>query len=259
MLPGECYTFAMSDTGSPADELKLTASNPEVLTGDGQAPGEMKFSVPDVKALQEFMREFRDAQRSGIDLSLSLLDRSTRIHENAASYYEKLILVDGGTIALSLSLLGALMTRSAGGHVPRQAFEYLVCPAWILLLLSIVLCQRCILAFHNTNVALYRKVAVASQAYENQYQSVLIARFSRLIEGEIRLGEDVHDATKIFSQLSDVLLKAGNDQNQQIGKLIQEASEIVKGMRSKARLAGMATTSALVFLCIFAIRAILYS
>ena len=59
-----------------------------------------------------------------------LLDKAFRVNENGASFYEKLILFDVGTIALSLTLLGQIVAHTSGGHVPKHPFIWFLCPAW---------------------------------------------------------------------------------------------------------------------------------
>ena len=57
--------------------------------------------------------------------------------KNLSAFYERLLLVDVGTIGLSVTALTSFLPRASGAYFPRGTFLWIVAPAWILVLLSI--------------------------------------------------------------------------------------------------------------------------
>jgi hypothetical protein len=132
------------------------------MPADETPPGEIGITVSDWQGLQDFFREFRELRRSQLDNASSVLENCFKVNQAGASFYEKLILLDGGTIALSLSLLGA---HATGGHLPKYSLYCFVCPAWVLLLVSIFFCWHRIAQFHNLNKILVQQFSAFSSAY----------------------------------------------------------------------------------------------
>lgn len=220
------------------------------MPADETPPDEIKITVSDWQGLQEFFREFKELRRSLLDNASSLLENGFRVNQAGASFYEKLILLDGGTIALSLSLLGA---HAPGGHIPKHALYSLVCPAWVLLLLSIFFCWHRIAQFHNLNKNLAQQFAALSSTYYLQYFGILTTKFSRLTQGEIRIETEKYDFSSIMSGLATLMMKTANDENTKLSDLVKQATERNEKSRI-ARFAILATELAFILLCIFAVK-----
>jgi hypothetical protein len=214
------------------------------------APGEIKITVSDWQGMQDFFKEFREVRRSHLENAKSILENCFKVNQAGASFYEKLILLDGGTIALSLSLLGA---HAPGSHISKAALYWFVCPAWVLLLLSIYCCWHRITQFHNTNKTLVQQFVALSSAYYLHYLGTLTTRFSRLAQGEIRIETEKHDFSAFMSDLATGLRKTGDEENTRFAALVKEASEN-DGKSRAARLAILATQLAFILLCVFAVK-----
>lgn len=85
------------------------------MSDPDESPGYIRLTADDFKAMEELFREFRDARRLYLESVLSMTDRAIKSNESGAHYYERLVVLDGGTIALSLTLLGALISHLPGG------------------------------------------------------------------------------------------------------------------------------------------------
>jgi len=201
-----------------------------------------------------------------------VLDKTVRVHENGASFYEKLILFDVGTIALSLTLLGQLVAHTPGGHVPRHPFLWFLCPAWVLLLISVQCCAQLILRFHNVNITLVAQMSKFVLDNHVNYLRVLTTRLSAMIR-EIALSKEqvqqLHFSTsaqanperkaqtlsEVFANMNAALVKAVQDSggvNQLLQKMEKDSKKTAAG-----RVSVGAVTVALVLICIFAIESIL--
>jgi hypothetical protein len=185
------------------------------------------------------------------------LERAFRLHENGASFYEKLILLDGGTIALSLTFLGVLIAHTPDGHLPKQPFLWLVCPAWVLLLISICCCWYRIVSFHNLNGTLLQQMCALSSGFYLQYLGIVADRVSVAMHGELRLGQETVDLSQFFSQISAAFRKMASDENSKYDALVLKAIEYGQKPSHPARIAMLSTTLAFVLLCTFAVKTLL--
>jgi|CZKY01.1.fsa_nt_gi hypothetical protein len=216
-----------------------------------------------------------EMQRSDVENASKVVDKVFKAHENGAAFYEKLILFDVGTIALSLTLLGQIVAHTPGGHVPRHPFLWFLCPAWFLLLVSIQCCTQRIVGFHNANILLVQQMSTLVSENQMRHLSVIIARLSTAI-GEITLGNE-HAQQPQFSTFlqgdsehkPQTLAAVFSNMNEALGKELQKGSgkadELVqRALQSDtktgvaARIGIFATTVALVLICIFAVESILH-
>jgi len=228
--------------------------------------------MADVEKARELIQESLDVRGSYLENVSKVLDKTVRVHENGASFYEKLILFDVGTIALSLTLLGQLVAHTPGGHVPRHPFLWFLCPAWVLLLVSIQCCAQLILGFHNVNTALVAQMSKLVSDNQANYLRVLITRLSAMI-GEVALSKEqaqqlrfstspqanpeqkAQTLSEVFANMNEALVKALQDSsgvNQLLLKLEKDSKKTAAG-----RISIGAVTLALVLICIFAIESIL--
>jgi hypothetical protein len=86
-----------------------------------------------IKELREALEALR---KNKIEFDRADVRTAMDHNRQAATFYEKLCLVNGGTLALSLSLLGPALQYGAGHHLPHRTFLEFVVPAWGLLLIS---------------------------------------------------------------------------------------------------------------------------
>jgi hypothetical protein len=224
----------------------------------------------DLASAKALLGKVLDAQNSYVENLHKILDKSLRGAELHAGFYEKLILFDVGTIALSLTLLGQIIARTPGGHVPEHPFVWFLCPAWFLLLLSVYFCAHRIIAIHNIVTNQVRQMSnSASGCHLNQLRT-LIADLSKVVGGVSISDEQAkqlnfapptggssHTLADVFSNINAVLIKTLNQETEDINKFMTDSIQQDKRTGILARLAFASTTVALVFICIFAIKSIL--
>jgi hypothetical protein len=223
-----------------------------MMSSVGQPPGEIRATVLDRQAIADFVRGVAEMRRARLENFRAVVEQCIKVNENGASYYEKLLLLDGGTIALSLTLLGALATRTPGAHVPRIAFFCCVCPAWVLLLASIFCCRSLMASFHNINRNLVEQVSLMHSSDLAVELSQLSAKLSKNLQGEIRVETETHDISWFFGGLSSLLNKEAEEGRNKINELTQRAAKVE--IRKAAKVATGSTSFALMLLCIFAVK-----
>jgi len=233
-----CYTVPMADTEqSPGAFLHIKAAN--------------------VQAIRDLYREMREARRSRLEWASSILERSMRLNENGASFYEKWMLLDAGTIALSVTFLGGLLSHTPGGHLPTQPILCLVCPAWALLLTSIYCCWMSIASFHKFNKLLLEGFCAVLSDYELQYLGILMERASGALQGEIKLETEQIDFSKLLVGMGAWFKSKASDEACRYGALIQTATESDQKTTPYKRIAFWSMILAFILLCIFAVKALL--
>lgn len=221
------------------------SSTPKI--GGQSAAAKTAMSSEDAEKARALAEESMERQRLYLENASKLLDKILKVHENGASFYEKLILFDVGTIALSLTLLGQIVAHTPGGHVPRHPFIWFLCPAWFLLLVSI---QSCALRSLLTRLS---AVIGGTALSEGQAQQL---RFANSPQG----GNPQHKAqtvSEVLSNMNEVLVRATKDQTSEINALLQTEAQSNKRARIAARIGMFATILALLLICIFAIKSIL--
>jgi hypothetical protein len=185
------------------------------------------------------------------------LDKIFKANENGASFYEKLILFDVGTIGLSLTLLEQIIAHSPGAHVPRHPFLWFLCPAWFLLLISIHGCTRQIISFHNANNLLVSQTSALFA--ENYLRDVgVVLNRSPAVVMQIPLAQPQPETVGgVLKAAGEKLIQTANENTSEVNELIQQAVRANKGISIAAKISVFATTVALL-ICIFAIESALH-
>jgi hypothetical protein len=222
------------------------------MSNPDQSPGEVRATILDQQAAEDFVRSVGEMRRARFDNFRAVVEQCIKINENGASYFEKLLLLDGGTIALSLTLLGALATRTPGGHVPRIPFFWCVCPAWILLLASINCCRSLMASFHSINRNLVEQVSLMHSSNLALDLGHLSTKLSKNLQGEIRLETETYDISWLFGGMSSLLSKEAAEARNKINELTQLGAKVET--KTAAKIATASTSVALILLCIFAVR-----
>lgn len=181
-----------------------------------------------------------------------------RLNEQTTSSAEKIILLDVGTITLSLTFIGSLISRS--GHVPRAPFLWLVCPAWFLLLVSIFSAWTCVAVTHSVNRANYRS-CMANIRFLSQGQiGIMLRRLAVAVDHAIVKPVTNKELQEHQQRLDDVIR-----QTEECGALLkkqhetaaQEVEGPVGALTLYSRAASFSTIIGVVFLCLFAVEVVL--
>jgi hypothetical protein len=182
-----------------------------------------QFSAGEKNEMNGLMDETHELTRWHLEHSSQVLSNLISVHENGVAFYEKVILFDVGTIALSLTFLGQLVAHLPGGHVPRHAFTWLLCPAWFLLLISIQCSVQRIVGLHNLNLLLVHQLSTSIAEEAGQRMRIITTRFNDAI-GNFQFSKyqvkdisysapmdpqsETQPASIIFANMNDALAKA---------------------------------------------------
>lgn len=222
------------------------------MSGPDQPVGEIRATILDKQASENFVRGFGELRHARFDSFRAVIEQCMKVNENGASFYEKLLLLDGGTIALSLTLLGALAAHPPDGHIPKAAFFWCVCPAWALLLTSIGCCRRLMGLFHSINRNLVEQVSLMHSNNLALDLSGLSSKVSKGLQGELILDAETHDLSWFFGGLSKLLEKEAGAALNRINELAGRAAKAET--KTAAKVATYSTYLAFILLCIFAVK-----
>jgi ABC-type transporter Mla MlaB component len=121
----------------PSDLLKeLSALNEQNKVATDQGTITLQATTEQLSSLGELRRDMADFQRSKIDEWHSITDSFIKTSEMRISFYEKLILLVGGSFALSLTFVGSLHRYSVQNSALAATGRLKT--AWVLLLVCIV-------------------------------------------------------------------------------------------------------------------------
>jgi hypothetical protein len=186
-------------------------------------------------------------------------ERTMKVNDRATAFLEKLILLDGATIALSLSFIGALVPRLS--HIPRVSFVCLVCPAWCLLLLSVFSCwvrmgAIQLLAISNIETTRAQIEKVQIQQMKVMMEVLLSRARQAVVEPVTR--SDLNDAFQEMERaVAQVLTGSIDLWEKQSSESAGKAKASYDSTTPVAKVALCSTALAFILLCAFAVRAVL--
>jgi hypothetical protein len=199
----------------PTEVLKEVSAAVEKAktTNDDKTSVTLQFSPEAVNALTALRKDFVAFQEGQVAGSHAAADRFIKTSEMRIAFYEKLILLAGGSFALSLTFLGSLHRVALPTASPLLAMNRLK-TAWVLLLVCIVFSW-----LHN----LYRAAAVdhASAAnatfvtsMQHTWTSYLLSRAAALFRNaespSVGFSDGITLVAQSFEELSKKSKEAGS-------------------------------------------------
>ena len=202
-----------------------------------------------VELRKELLNELKEQAQEERDKA----DTMFAISQQSIGFFEKLTVLDGGTFALSLTLLSALSSHIHHPAPPGLNLGWLYA-AWICLLLSIVMCL-----VHN-NMVHAQASTVHSMALSNTIaarhtiQQVTTTNLSRLMSGTVQVDGKVIDLKDMFVNLGKALNDSRIQQNKLQFDLWPKVQEFEKTARHVGAVAVWLTWIALLLILVFAMR-----
>lgn len=230
-------------------------TEPEAVSKDRKT---FDLRVTNAAAARDLWGDFVEVEAARLESVAETVRLATRANEHAASVYEKLILLDTGAIGLSLTLIGYLTTRGTPAHFPLARLLWLVCPAWLLLVISIWFSLNRIVAISGVNALLIRQWSARSDAHHQRNLGALMHKASKLVKGEITSGDEKTDAEQLFKEVSDIANQSSGESSEMFGKLVKEATKISSPESlAIARTAFWTMLAAFILLCAFTVTALM--
>jgi hypothetical protein len=187
----------------------------------------------------------------------STAELALKVNDRATGFWEKLILLDGATIALSITFIGSLATRIP--HMPRVSFLCLVCPAWCLLVTSVLCCWVQMGAIQYLAIADFE----VTRAETQKIQLMRLRGMLQILSAEARQAvvEPITraDILEVMQRLTDAIAETGRQIESWETHASKERGKVTaaKLPRPFAKVALYGTATAFILLCAFAVRIIL--
>jgi hypothetical protein len=188
--------------------------------------------------------------------TLDYIDKLSKEVNNGTAIYEKLILLDGATIALSITLLTALSSRWSTVHGGQRPHLWMVDVAWCLLILSIFCSYQVIVRRHSGTLTLFLNFSSDFKRYSYQRVGVMVSYLKRILKGNVLLGEKKVDISKVFDLVPSLLNKEMEDSLKEATDMITELKYNASKENIFAKLAVYSTILAIFLLCIFTIQSV---
>lgn len=164
-----------------------------------------RIENPNKEAMSENFDEILKAREVTLGDSEAQFDRFTKIWEMRIAFIEKVILLDTGTFALSLTFLASVGSHSAARSV-SQSFLHTLVTAWLFLLFSILMG-----GIHNRlRMASITRIFLMNAALRKEYRTEdharRFARTSSLLTGTLTPsnGEPL-DLSVVFKAANDYI------------------------------------------------------
>ena len=185
---------------------------------------------------------------------MAALSNHLRIHDQSIAFYEKLILLDGGTIALSLTFISSMKSNL---HLSKAAVFGLVAPSWALLLISVFCSWQFMLRMGIVNQSLVKQVNALAEGFHLQYLSILTGKIPNVVKGTFEFEGKAVDVAEHMTKASQQVSELATKQSNSIQGLVDAAGVQVKQIRVYSVLAMLSTQLALILMCVFAVKSLL--
>lgn len=197
--------------------------------------------------------EFDEFERFRIRTTLDYLDKVNREFGIANALYEKLIILDGAIIALSITWISSLLTKWSTVHYAPKPHIWMVDVSWCLLLVSIFCCYHVISRRHGRAFSLL--LGFHSQFTDYIYARVggLVTQLGKHLTGTIELGSNAVDLSRLFTAMNSMLTQEKDTLLKKIGDAAAMAEDTERSASTFAGIAIYSTIVAAALLCIFAI------
>lgn len=165
------------------------------------------FSPENRKAFTEQVEEFIAAHKEFVDTQQAVAKAQIELHRGVIAYAERLMLIDLGTISISVTALLTLAGKFQSNPAAKILFIRYVAPAWVCLLLSAI-------AFRNMITLLLKSANLVHASWSKKAVHFSVQKTARTIklmatnfpgqldvakEGNAKMLNDVMDS--VFNEL----------------------------------------------------------
>jgi hypothetical protein len=215
-------------------------------------PEDVPLGITNMDAARRVANDIESYQRFRIQTAMELCEKLLKQVDAGTALYEKLILLDGAIIALSITFLGSLSTHLTTAHVGTRPHLWLVAVSWLLLIMSVYCCHRVIVDRHGASYRVLTKLSSECHQYMYQRTGILLSSVGAVFTGEVPIGAERVQISKIMEQLNVALKQEGETVAKRMDDYITEGKKTYKeGLFAHA--ATGFTILAVVLLCAFTI------
>lgn len=233
-----------------ADKTEPTPTPGEV---SGRLEGHIEST--NLEAARRFASDGDAIQRFQLQSRLDIYDRLTKHFDAGTALYEKVILLDGAIIALSITFLGSLSSRFTNAHITQAPHLWMVGISWLLLIASVYCSYRTIVDRNGAGIRYLISISSERHQYVHQRLGVTLRGLASVIRGEVSHGAENIQISEMLQGLSEGLKAEGEAAVEKMDDFILEGR---KKYREDiyARLAIRLTIGGGILLCVFTIMSV---
>jgi hypothetical protein len=169
-----------------SEDAEADAPTPEPLTYDAATFSRLFDNV-------------RSSIQRYVDSISTAFDKASDLNKQQAAFHERLLLIDLGTIGLSVTALTSVASKVAMVGFRKYLVVVLVGLAWCLLLRSTFLCSAIMLGFLAANRKLYEESMLTVSQSNGKHIILDFQRLSLGLKGTIQMEDKAVDAATLFN------------------------------------------------------------
>lgn len=200
-----------------------------------------------VREIPRLHEGFKDAAERDVRETVWISDQFVKIAEMRISFYEKLILLAGGSFALSVTLLGSLQRAAPAEHLKSM---WCLEGAWIFLLLAIFVGW-----LHNRHRGLFAEsmiyaAAAKTKTYFGMQQAGVFKRAANVFEGT----EGDLNLSALFDAMASASTESAKKAEENRASMVAVAQNIMNKARRLGDFALLTIALAFLLMLVFAVR-----
>jgi hypothetical protein len=172
-----------------SEDAKADVQTPKPLTYD-----EAKFS--------QLFDNLRLSMQRYVDSHTTAVDKASDLNKQYAAFHERLLLIDLGTIGLSVTALTSVASKVAIAGVRKYLVIVPVGVAWCLLLLSAFLCRAIMNDYLAANRKLLEEWGLTVSQSNGEQVSMDFQRLSLGLKGTIQMEDKAVDIETLFNNVA---------------------------------------------------------
>lgn len=171
---------------------------PEDPTADVPAPQPVDYAK-----VSAMLDNLRSSMRSYMDSVTTSVEKATDVNKQFSAFHERLLLIDLGTIGLSVTALTSVASKVAMIGLWKYVVIVPVGFAWFLLLLSAFMCRKIMNIFLAANRTLYDEWRTT--VFESRCEHIIqdVQKLAIVMNGAIPKEKIEEEAAKIRSEFAE--------------------------------------------------------
>jgi hypothetical protein len=147
----------------------------------------------------QVFRDFFELYRGFIEQVGVITDKAMDVNKQVSSFHERLMLVDFGTIGISVSALISLTSKISTNPAARHTFAQYVAPAWVLLLASTMMCRNVMALTVGANRKMLEEWSQKVGSYNIVQAMRTLMKMSNTLSGVITVDSESRDVSAYFA------------------------------------------------------------
>ncbi len=184
--------------------------------------------ISDPEKMSRYVDHLRESFWNYMDLSLKSMEKGSELNKQLSALYERIMLINYGTIGLSVSALTAITGKVTLHHGIEVSVISIVAVGWVLLILSAFLCRSLMHYYVAANKCLFCEWQLFSSQMTASQVAFDLQRLSIPLNGFIEIEGKRVDTQVYWKDCADQVRATLGEKNPHYLKLIEAVSDLQK-------------------------------